>query len=96
MTYLKKISYLIYVECEDDKKDFYEVSSNNIDLKGFKILMRSKNGDEQFTFYRKRKNEVNEYLLIHNGGLSYIITSLNISTIQELSGIMNMIGELGT
>lgn len=38
---------------------------------------------------------MNEYLSIYDGGLSYIVTSLNVPTLQELSGIMNMVGELG-
>ena len=95
MAYLKKIKFLIFVECPPDRKMFHDDFISNAELKGFKIMMRSKSAHEQFTFYRKSVNDLKEYLLLHDRGLSYIVTSLNISTINELSGIMNMAGGLG-
>lgn len=95
IAYLKKINYLIYVECEEEKNSFYDDFFKENNLKDFKVLMKTKSGDERFTFYRKKNNDIYEYLLIHDGGLSYIVTSLNISTLNEMSGIMDMVAEMG-
>lgn len=95
LKYVEKISFLIFVDCPEDQVNFYDDFIAKGNLKNFKVLMRSKSVSEKFTFFRKNKNGTYEYLLLHNGGLSYIITTLKISTIQELSGIMNMVGELG-
>ena len=92
--YIKQIEYLIYVECPDSRTNFFG-NISNFNYSDFKVLIRSRSSDEKFTFYRKKNGDMFEYLLIHDGGLSYLITSLSISTLDELSGIMNMAGSLG-
>ena len=92
--YIKQIEYLIFVECQDSRTNFFS-NVSNFNYSDFKVLMRSRSSDERFTFYRKKNGDMFEYLLIHDGGLSYLITSLSISTLDELSGIMNMAGSIG-
>ena len=56
--FIKKIRYLIFVECQHSNSSFYDdISSFN--KSGFTVLMRSKTSDERFTFYRKKNGEMN-------------------------------------
>ncbi len=93
--YIKKIEYVIYVECKNTQRTFYENFISGYNLKGFKVLMRTKSNNESFTFYKNSNDGMNEYLLIQDRGLSYVKTSLNISTLNEMGGIIRLIGELG-
>ncbi len=93
--YLEKIRFLIFVECPMDRKGFFEEFVSRADLRGFKVMMRSKSASEQFTFYRQTKDDLNSYVLVHNRGVSYIVTQLKISSLQELSQIVQMAGSMG-
>ncbi|MDN5211877.1 hypothetical protein QQ020_07435 [Fulvivirgaceae bacterium BMA12] len=95
INYLEKIRFLIFVECPMDRKGFFEEFVARADLRGFKVMMRSKSASEQFTFYRQTKGDLNSYLLVHNRGVSYIVTQLKISSLQELSQIVQMAGSMG-
>ena len=93
--YLEKIRFLIFVECPMDRQGFFDEFVSKADLRGFKVMMRSKSAREQFTFYRQTKNDLNAYLLVHNRGVSYIVTTLKISTLKELSQIVQVAGSIG-
>ena len=96
MADIRKIRYLILVDCNKGGKDFYQQFHSAADLKGFRVLIRSKSTNSVYTFYRKQHEDgLYEYLLIHNEGLSYIVTSLKISTLHELSAVMHMAGRVG-
>lgn len=94
MANIRKIRYLIFVECPQDRQGFYDEFLAVANVKDFSVMIRSKSTNEQFTFFRKKRGDMYEYLLLHDEGLSYIVTSLKISTLNELSAVMEMAGSI--
>ena len=92
--YFTKLKYLIYIVCDENTQNFHDSFISKSHLKGFKSLTRVRSKDTVYTFYRKVTGDTKEYLLVHNGGLSYLVTTLDISTVNELSGIMEAAGNL--
>ena len=92
---MDQIRFLIFVECPTHQPTFISDFMDNANLKRFKVMMRSKESNEQLNFLRKTNGEEKEYLLLHNRGLTYLVTSLNISTLQELHGYIQMVAKLG-
>lgn len=91
---IKEIKFLIFMECPRDRTGFFEKFIADADLKDFKVMMRRQSNGEHFTFYRKKTGDMYDYLLVHDHGVTYMATTLNISNIQELQSYIQLAGAL--
>ncbi len=73
--------------------DSFEKKSN---LEGYSLLMRSKSATRNYKFYKRDlEGNYSEYLLIHRRGIYFMITAMDISTLEEMAGVVEMVSEAG-
>lgn len=81
--YVSKLQFIIYIECPHTFKGFYSSFENTPGLKEFKTMMVSKNVSENYSFLKREKQGLKEYLLFHDRGAVYIAGSLDVRTIAD-------------
>lgn len=87
---LKMIFFLV-----PSSTTFFDQFINANEMQGFSILMKGKSGSERYTFYKKESRNYKEYLLIHQEGLIYVQGDIDIKTLAEMRGMLELAGELG-
>lgn len=98
--YFTQMNHLIFLQCHGtrDKKEQLDVASNFESIaedNHFKLLMRSESGPHKNLFYKRSTGEVNEYLLATQSRIQYISTTLDITSIREMTQIIEVAGEAG-
>lgn len=98
--YFTQMNHLIFLQCHpargknenpDLAKDFETIAKDN----HFKLLMRSESGPHKNLFYKRKSGDFNEYLLATKTRIQYISTSLDITSIREMTQIIEVTGEAG-
>lgn len=98
--YFTQLNHLIYLHCPNSKNEnegqdlsrsFESVAEKN----HFKLLMRSESAGNKNLFFKRTEGEVNEYLLATTTRIQYVATTLDITSIREMTQIMEVTGEAG-
>jgi len=94
--YITKISKLVMIEAQKDKDnkkpDLYLIFLNSANLKGFSRLMTSEEPNERFTYFKKKNDNGNEFLLISTNTVIYLAGTIDIKTISEIYKAMEIAG----
>lgn len=98
--YFTQLNHLLYLQCHGSKdgSETLDVAGNFESIasdKGFKLLMRSESGHNKNLFFKRTQGEVNEYLLATRTRIQYISTSMDITSIREMTQIIEVAGEAG-
>lgn len=96
--FFSKTEYAAYAQCRprDNKKWFFDSFRKKANLDDYSLLMRSRSSDMNYEFYKRDLDKgVKEYLLVHAEGIYFIISALDIATIQEMASFVKLIGDVG-
>jgi len=97
--YFNKINHLVFLQCHPgrDKKirdlanEFEKIAQDN----HFRLLMRSEARHMTNLFFKREDGDVNEYLLATQDRLQFISTTLDITSIREMTQIISIAGDAG-
>jgi hypothetical protein len=98
--YFTKMNHLIYLQCHPtrDKNEALDVAANFEKMaedNNFKLLMRSESGQHKNLFYKRDSGDINEYLLATQSHIQYISTTMDITSIREMTQIIEIAGQAG-
>lgn len=98
--YFTQMNHLIYLQCHPtrDKNEQLDVAANFEKMaedNSFKLLMRSESGPHKNLFYKRSAGDINEYLLATQSRIQYISTTMDITSIREMTQIIEIAGQAG-
>ncbi|OEK04886.1 DUF4252 domain-containing protein [Roseivirga misakiensis] len=99
LEYFRKTKYIssLQVNVGNANNSFIDGFKKKADLSNYNLLMRSKSKSRNYSFYKKDlEDKTSEYLLIHRSGVYYMITGMDISTLEEMAGVVEMVGRAGS
>ncbi len=74
------------------KVDIYNLFMMNANLQNFSRLMTSESPAKKITFFRKKGNKNNEYLLVGSNAIIYITGTIDMKSISEFEQVMEIAG----
>lgn len=89
------LKMVISLEFSASPTNFYNQFLSTDEMKDFSILMKAKSESERYTFYKKEWKTNKEYLLLHQTGLIYVQGNIDIKTLSEMRGMLELAGQLG-
>ena len=92
---MKHLAHLNCLALSATDQTLIEKFENEAKLVDFKLLMRTHATNEKSVFYKKTNGDVNEYLLVKHNGIHYLATTLDITSIRQLTDLIYKTGRLG-
>jgi hypothetical protein len=81
----------------DDKaetgKTIYNTLMLQTDLNDFTLLMTNNDKNSKLSFFKKEDKAKNEYILVSTNMVMYVSGTIELSSLSELDGIIEMAGE---
>lgn len=90
-----KLTYLKVIRSNSSEKttELYDSFMREVNLKDYTMLMTTNEANRKMAFYKKEdKNLEKEFLLVSNNIIIYLTGTIDIKSLQEMEGIMNMAG----
>ena len=96
--YISKLHHIKMLQPAGEKRhEKGEILYSNFirytNLDDFTLLMTNNNEKTKMSFFKKESNDKNEFLLVSTNMIMYVSTTLDISSLSELEGIIEMAGE---
>lgn len=96
--YISKLNNIKMLQPTEEKRDekgkiLYSNFIRYTDLDGFTLLMTNNNEETKMSFFKKESKEKYEFLLVSTNMIMYVSGTLDIGSLTELEGIIQMAGE---
>ena len=96
--YISKLHNIKMLQPTGEKRNekgkiLYSNFIQDTNLDGFTLLMTNNNEKAKMTFFKKESKEKNEFLLVSTNMIMYVSGTLDIGSLAELEGIIEMAGE---
>ncbi|WP_170827396.1 DUF4252 domain-containing protein [Roseivirga sp. 4D4] len=98
LQYFQKTKYVssLQVGLKQGNDWFVDSFEKKTDLSSYSLLMRGKSATRNYKFYKRDLDDkYSEYLLVHRRGVYFMITAMDISTLEEMAGVVEMVSEAG-
>ena len=90
LTSLKMVKLTIHQS--KSKVHIYKTFMQMVNLKDFSRLMTSESSAKRVSFYQKKNQKVNEYLLVQSNAVIYITGTIDLKSIGEFNQILEVAG----
>lgn len=98
LEYFKKTKYVVNIQASIRNGNDWFIDSfiKKANLDDYTLLMRAKSHTRNYKFFKRDlAQNLSEYLLVHRRGLYFMITGMDISTLEEMAGVVEMVSEAG-